>query len=223
LIAVLGIVLAIRHRVVAFSLVWLLAVSVFYFIAARTTGDEWATYYHIFSLPVAALLIGLGGGELRRRARESNGLSRLVYAGFALGAFGLIFLYQAKLIRADVLERRIPDQNLVCARELGPAMVKPGLILASGNTCLDDTGYPVAYNASYMFYWLHRRGFNICVEEQSVEKVEDFARQGAVYFIAEKERMEKKPGFEAALRKRFRVVAECKAAVLFEITEEHGK
>jgi hypothetical protein len=191
----------------------------FYIIAARTTADEWAIYYHIFSLPVAALLFGLGFKKILELADEKKGVIRLVLVGFLLFIVGGVFLLNAKTVRADILEKRVENEHLACAREFEPLMQKPGLILASGNTCFDDTGYPVAYNASYMFYWLRRHGFNICVEDQSPEQVREYARQGAVYFIAEKERLELRPGFEQELRKRYKVVAECKAAILFDISE----
>lgn len=47
-------------RVVNISLWWLAAIFVFYIIASRTTADDWAFYYHTFSAPPAALLIGAG-------------------------------------------------------------------------------------------------------------------------------------------------------------------
>ena len=88
-------------------------------------------------------------------------------------------------------------------------MPKKGLILASGGKCFDDDGYPVAYNASFMFYWLERKGFNVCAEEQSVEKVKEFAAKGAKYFVAQKSFVNEKADFAAELKQNFPLVAEC--------------
>jgi hypothetical protein len=44
--------------------------------------------------------------------------------------------------------------------------------LASGGASVDDTGKPVAYNASYFFYWLDRKGFNIPRDLQTPAEVE---------------------------------------------------
>lgn len=208
-----------RYKLVRFCIVWFAGIFTFYIIAARTTADGWATYYHIFSLPAAALLFGLGFKKVIELADERKGIVRLALVGFLLFIVGGVSLLNAKKVRADILEKRVENEHIACAHEFEPLMQKPGLILVSGNTCFDDTGYPVAYNASYMFYWLRRHGFNICVEDQSPEQVREYARQGAVYFIAEKERMELKPGFEQELRKKYKVIAECKAAILFDISE----
>jgi len=39
---------------------WLLALAAFYLVAGRTTGQQWALYYHVASVPAAALAVGLG-------------------------------------------------------------------------------------------------------------------------------------------------------------------
>ena len=68
-----------------------------------------------------------------------------------------------------------------------------------------------------MFYWLERKGFNICVEEQSIEKVKDFSAQGAKYFVAEKSLVEKIPNFESELKNNFPVVQECDEFYIFDL------
>ena len=97
-------------------------------------------------------------------------------------------------------------------------MPKDGLILVSGSHCVDPDGYPVAYNASFMFYWLERRGFNICTEEQSVKKVREFAAQGAKYFVAQKTIVAQKPDFESELKQDFQLVAECDKFFVFDVS-----
>ncbi len=81
----------------------------------------------------------------------------------------------------------------------------------------DADGYAVAYNASFMFYWLDRKGFNICTEEQSLEKMREFSARGARYFVAQKNLLSEKPGLENNLRQNFGVIAECDEMILFEL------
>tara|TARA_R110002072_G_scaffold282552_1_gene445508 strand:- start:8013 stop:9836 length:1824 start_codon:yes stop_codon:yes gene_type:complete len=42
---------------------WTLALAAFFVVTGRTTGENWAAYYHIVSTPLAAMLIGLGYTE----------------------------------------------------------------------------------------------------------------------------------------------------------------
>ena len=41
-------------------LAWLLAIAIYYIVSIRTTGENWATYYHVVTIPPAALLFGEG-------------------------------------------------------------------------------------------------------------------------------------------------------------------
>lgn len=45
---------------------WSLALAAFFIVTGRTTGEQWACYYHIVSTPLAAMLIGLGYTEAYR-------------------------------------------------------------------------------------------------------------------------------------------------------------
>ena len=97
-------------------------------------------------------------------------------------------------------------------------MKAEGLIVVSGGHCVDKNGYALAYNASFMFYWLERKGWDICIEEQSMDKINTFATKGAKYFVAQKSMLKDKLGFEDALRARFKVIAECDEFLLFDLT-----
>lgn len=120
-------------------------------------------------------------------------------------------------------ERKDGQVLYECAQRFAP-LVEPGVsIVASGGACLDSKGYPVAYNASYMFYWLDRKGFNICEEEQSIEALKGFAARGARYFVAEKNALKKRAGFEEQVRQAYTLRGECEAALLFELKPEPEK
>ncbi len=285
-IAALGLLFRWKDRAVRYALCWAISVGIFYVVAARTTSDAWANYYHIFAVPAAALLVG-AGAEVIRQLRTSAKLVRsffafsitsavaLVIATFipfiveALGGYAkwlpklslllvgvaittaALFLFRSDAADAatekETAKNRVMMQTLIgfaaagclcltfflqlneiqrdinrhdrrlfaCADSFSSYMTDKTLILASGGECQDPTGKPVAYNSSYMFYWLDRKGFNVCEEEQSLESVRSFIAQGVAYFVAEKTAMQKKPGFEAAMRANYQVVRECDAAILF--------
>ncbi|HVE55720.1 MAG TPA: glycosyltransferase family 39 protein [Pyrinomonadaceae bacterium] len=216
-----------HEKVIRQTLLWLGSIFLMYLLAARTTADDWANYYHIFSIPPAALIFGFGVGKLSEifaslfnffgdfPAFERLKKSFLVFAvAFAVCA---AFALEARQIRANLLEHRTTDENFVCAPKLKPLMPKEGLILVSGSNCFDTDGYQTAYNASFMFYWLDRKGFNICTEAQSVENVREFAARGAKYFVAQKSIVAKKPDFAAQLKQNFPLVGECDEFYVFDL------
>ncbi len=216
-----------HSQIVRLSLLWLASIFVLYIIAARTTADDWAIYYHIFSIPPAALIFGFGIGNFSEifaslfnffgdfSAFEKLKKSLLVcLVGFAVLA---VFALEVRQIRANFLQNRVKDESFACVAKLKPAMPKEGLILVSGSHCVDPDGYMVAYNASFMFYWLEQKGFNVCTEEQSVKKVREFAAKGAKYFVAQKSIVAQKPDFASELKQNFPLVAECSEYFVFDL------
>ena len=125
---------------------------------------------------------------------------------------------ELRRVVADFHPSRMQPLN-ACARQFAP-LVPPGtLIVSSGGKCADRYGRPLAYNASYMFYWMDRKGFSVCEDEQSLERLESLVSRGARYFVAERDVLRAKPGFEEAVRGADRVVAECPEALLFDLSQ----
>jgi hypothetical protein len=105
------------------------------------------------------------------------------------------------------------------AQAFKSAASEPGLIGASGGPCRDRGGAPQAYNASYMFYWMDRKGFNVCLEEQSASSLVELSRRGTRYYIFEKPYvLQPKAGLETKLRNAFPVMQETDVAVLFDLS-----
>lgn len=215
------------EKIIRQCLLWLGSIFIMYVIAARTTADDWASYYHIFSIPPAALIFGFGAGKfseifsslfnffsdfsMTEKLKKSVLLAAVAFAVLA------VFALEARQIRANLLENRTLDASFACEQKIKPAIQKEGLILVSGGHCFDADGYELAYNASFMFYWLDRKGFNICVEDQSLENVRGFAAKGAKYFIAQKSIVAEKPGFEAELKQNFPLVADSSEFFVFDL------
>ncbi len=210
------------------SLLWLASIFILYLLAARTTSEDWANYYHVFSFPPAALLFGLGIKKLRDYAREfadsfsqhslPANLARIFIIFAVVVSVLATLLIEAKQVRANFLNHRVEEPAFACAEKLKPLLKNDGLIVTSGEHCVDKKGYQLAYNASFMFYWLDRKGWNICIEEQSIDRIQDYAVKGARYFIAQKSYLNEKPGFEDELRKNYAVAAECEEFLVFDLT-----
>lgn len=282
ILALLALVLSKNTKVIKYCLYWLIAIFAYYLLAARTTSDSWAIYYHVVSIPPVALMIGacveaLTNVKFQKPLLRSFGVGSLVLiavvtiAGIlhvsnvdvrlaskisillALSVLLLVFLffrnggndelkgsrssrlntlviytavlclaatclYEVRRIRDDFQARNDEGSLNRCAKEFAPAIPESVLVVTSGGPCVDPTGFPVAYNSSYMFYWLDRKGFDICQERQSVDALKLLSDRGARYFIAEKTALKMKPGFEEELRLNFPLTMECDDAFLFQLT-----
>lgn len=202
-----------RSRAFGVGCLWLAGCFAYYLIAIRTLSSDWAAYYHVVSVAPVALLVGLAVQAVWNGARSS-------WMRAAIGlSLALTFGHEA-LAAGRWLAEPFGESTALysCAQTLKPALVRPGLIVASGAPCREEgSALTYAYNAPYFFYWLDRKGFNVCIEEQSVDRLEALRQRGAQYFVAEKGAVRQKPGFEADLRARFRLVAECPEALLFDL------
>jgi hypothetical protein len=256
-----------RDRSARTILAWLIALGVYYLVTIRTTGDDWASYYHVVSAAPMALLFGLGFAEwitrltLTARARAAVGAAFALPLAFIAAAQAARFHFPGTAVMggavlafaaaaawaagAGTLKPRISAVlpvlllaipsflGLQVARELHPfrysglykcagafaPLIPPGtLILASGGNGIESTGRPTAYNASYMFYWLDRKGFNIPSEAQTLDEVAGFIRRGARFFVLEKESLKVRPEFESELNHAYKRIGECDAAILFDLS-----
>ena len=228
LVAVFGVWRGRREVATCHSVIWLASVFIFYVLASRTTADEWAYYYHVFSVAPFAVLFGSGVSKLGEMFRETANsyssislsvkLLRGVAAALVTASMMLAFTLEARQVKADFQDGRSHSPGYVFAAEVKDKLTKPGLILASGGHCKDPDGYQVAYNASYMFYWLDRKGWNVCVEDQSAAAVRSYSDKGAVYFVAEAKYLRETPGLETELRQTYDLVADNSDFAVFDLT-----
>ncbi|MBL8206689.1 MAG: glycosyltransferase family 39 protein [Blastocatellia bacterium] len=202
-----------REKPVKYGVFWFVAAMVYYLIAARTTGDQWAAYYHIASVPGVALLVGSGVEALRQLKPEAQWTRFARVAGF-VSLLGVVAL-QARQITVDAKHWQASPLRS-CAESFAAMMPKEELMLVTGGVCRDE-GYPVAYNASFMLYWADRKGFNVCIEEQSLEAVATFIKRGAKYYLAAKSTFRQKKQLEEDLRRTYPVLAECDDYCLFQL------
>lgn len=214
-LALLGVCLKWRTKPVNYGLCWLFATLTYYLVTARTTGDQWAAYYHTVSLPGYALLVGSGVEGLRQLPSEVRTPWHKVLRLAGMLSFIGILLFQARQIVVDAKHWQ-PSVLVGCAKSLATQIPAADLILVTGGVCRDE-GYPVAYNASFMLYWADRKGFNVCIEEQSLEAVATFAKRGAKYFLAAKSTFRQKKQLEEDLRQTYPVLAECDDYCLFQL------
>jgi hypothetical protein len=196
------------RRWLTLELWWLASLALYYGATAATTGEAWAAYYHVTSLPLAALLIGgsvetlLGASRVPRIAGALLLAATLVHAGSA----------SASLALRRLPGRAEPDPLQLCAEAFARQVPSDARLLVAGGRCRDRGGRRVAHNRPYLFYWMDRKGSQPCAEALSAEPLARYD-----FFAAERRDLRMQDGFEAALRARYPLAAECDAAVLFDL------
>lgn len=185
-------------------------------------------------LQILSVLLGLGIVGLTVMsgtfsARWQEGLKGpLIGSARPLWSTVIVYLGVAFVFSTLLHELRTVSQNQASdrrtklywsAQAFKSAASEPGLIGASGGPCLDRRGAPQAHNASYMFYWMDRKGFNVCLEEQSASSLIELSRKGARYYIFEKPYvLQPRAGLETELRNTFSVMQETDVAILFDLS-----
>ena len=269
----IGIWLNRREKAVKYGFYWGVTVAVYYLIAARTTAAQWASYYHIASVPAAAILLGNGAVAISQLKSDKRwlkrfvalagmsalvlvitsylslsgtglGISLVVSATLALTALVLmeriktgaedesrsqtlllyigvislcsVFLFQTRQIVVDAQNWKASELRS-CVPSFATEIPASDLMLVTGGSCVNETGYPAAYNASFMLYWMDRKGFNICIEEQSLDAIASFAKRGANYYLAVKSTLHRRGNLEDDMRQIYPVLAECNGYILFQL------
>jgi 4-amino-4-deoxy-L-arabinose transferase-like glycosyltransferase len=111
------------------------------------------------------------------------------------------------------------------AEQFKPLIAPNAEILTSGGYCSNSVARRLATNLSEMFYWTDRKGFNVCVQQQSLAAVTAYAARGAQYFVA-KDRFVGDPtvpdppgeeSFATQLADRFPVLARSNGWSLYDL------
>ena len=212
-----------------FGLYWYFSAFVFYIITSRTTAENWAWYYHIFSIPGASILLGISAIELydkffpKIHLRGKAVINKLnLYKSRAIVFFTIIFVSFFIISCFIYLDKTKPviyqtSQYYVCMDSLKKIIPENSLILTNGGPATDKLGYSLAIQIGYFFYWLNRRGYSISVEDLSLNNIAGFKNKGANFFVAEERFLQKKPGLEDELKKKFNTVFECNGCIVFKL------
>lgn len=171
-----------------FALVWYASVCVFYFISLDTSGDAWAYYYHILSVPPAALLIGQGFSAVLQKLSSMSPRTHLTGAVIFSSLALLIFAGGCFRSTQFLLRKGGPGvwKMYHAAKELAAYIPEDGKIVVAGSTKFDDHGHPAAFHLSMPFTWMDRKGFVYALEDATPSKIDDIARRGGNYwFVSE--------------------------------------
>jgi hypothetical protein len=211
------------------GLFWYTSVSVFYIITSRTTASSWAWYYHIFSIPSVAILLGSSVVELyNTHFPNLNFRKKIALSKPAINkssAISLILILAASFFLLSCYIYLVKTKPAIyqtskfyaykdTLKELIP---KNSLILANGGPSKDVLGYSLAVEIGYFYYWLECKGYSISEENLSLKNIEAFKKKGVDYFVAEDYKIRLVPGLEDELKKNLKVIYECNGCTLFKL------
>ena len=220
----------IKRESTILAVCWLASVFVFYLIAARATAEEWAYYYHIFSIPAVSILLGSSVIELYDKyfpdlnLRKKIAMNKpAVVKSRTIIFFLIIFVSYYVIFSSNYLSTsKNPNEfqtsnYYICKDSLMKIIPQKSLLLTNGSYSRSESGYSHAYNISYFFYWLDRKGYNISIEDLSIKNILVFRTKGVTFFLAEERILRLKPGFEDELKRNFKPVFECNGCILYKL------
>ena len=195
-------------------LFWGIALLLYYILSGGTTGEEWASYYHIVTVPFAAILISAGYYFLAdSNTRWKRILGHILISLFLLTGIGVF--YYLNFIKTP------PDPGIyLSAQRFKPLLPENVLIISNGSSLKDPQGRIMAGNVPYYFFWLDRKGFNMFTEMQTMQNLNAFKARGARYFVIDKTFIPSAPDFYKELLRKYKIVDETNNAILLDLTSE---
>ena len=177
-VALVGAWLAWKNRGPAILAAGFPALAVFYFAVARYSS-ELGPQYHIFSLPFAALLVGIGAAGVAQWLRGR--VPPVARVGVAVVAVLLLFGQSAQIFAGSFRDNS--GVYGACAAQLDEVSA-PGDLVVIGTTSLAvDRGVSNNFQEPTIFYLAGRKGWSLPADWYSPSYLRDYTAQGARYFV----------------------------------------
>jgi hypothetical protein len=169
-----GVYVCFRKRTSWLPLFGALTAAIYYMAVARYASEVWGIQYHVFFLPFAALVVGIGLSEI--------GWSLSPRAGLAAVALLVAGVGSAK-IYAELFEP-VGEVLATCGRTVAERTPEGSLVVVSTTSAADEDGRPNNYQEPQVFFFADRHGWSLPSDRHTPEAVEQFRREGASYFVA---------------------------------------
>jgi 4-amino-4-deoxy-L-arabinose transferase-like glycosyltransferase len=182
--ALIGFVILVRRKrdlwVPIFGVVTMV---VYYMLVSRFAQEEWGIHYHIYMIPYAALLAGVGLGWLWDQVQTRKpGLRYVAYRLSVLASVMVMVgvtgaIYAGQLLQPNALDMQ---QCAVDVKNLIPA---GKLIIISSTSASNDNGLPNNYQDPRIFFYSHRYGRSLPADQHMPELIDQYRQEGAEYFV----------------------------------------
>ena len=229
LLLVIGLIAAGKYYLKEFVLpmFWGISVYLYYIIISRTSGSDWSFYYHIFSIPYMSLLYGLALYMIYKKfisgavtfLKENSTLLKLFKPAIIIIVCGLIILQLYQLYKPyySISNHYLAKSEYYeCIKKFNAQIPKNEMVLVTGGTCYDlEDRHQVAYNVSFPFYWMDRKGYNICIQEQDTVTINSYKKQGIHYFLYQHHDLFK--DLDGPIEKNYSLLDTCKSYRLYKL------
>ncbi|MFC4950943.1 ArnT family glycosyltransferase [Pseudonocardia sp. GCM10023141] len=186
-LAVLGAWWLWRHRGPVFPLVvaGLLALGVYYFAVGRYSGSDMGIQYHVYSLPYAALLTGLGLQRVWQWLRRAGSVRR---PGAVAGVVVALLAAQS----VNVFQAAMRDQGgrfQVCATQLREVTAPGDRVVISTTSPSVDAGVANNWQEPVIFFMADRKGWSLAADRHDPAVLAEQQRLGARFFVVNDPRL----------------------------------
>jgi hypothetical protein len=157
----------------------IVGLSVFYAVVARYSESGMGAQYHVFSLPFAAVAVGLGVERLAPLLDRFDSSIRWTVATVLVLALSIVSLqvFRASLVdEGGVYER--------CADELDAVSAPTDLAVVGSTSASVDEGVPNNWQEPMIFYFADRRGWSLASDQLQPAVITVDQRDGARWFVA---------------------------------------
>lgn len=185
---------------------WGISLLFYYLASGATTGEMWAYYYHVVTVPWACLLIAQGFYFLK------NYIAQFCLFAFILCELGVTAY-------AAFIRKPAAYPYYLSAQKLSQTIPKDALIIANGLSTIDENGQSVAGNSPYLFFWLNRKGFTLHQNHETMSDLMRMKNEGAKYFVIEKTSITRHPEFYKEVFDSFPVIAETDAVSVVRLDD----
>ena len=181
-LAVLGATRLWRRRPAAFPLVvaGAIALVAYYFAVGRYSASDMGIQYHVYSLPYAALCVGLGlaaaGAWLRPR------VPRAVSAGAAVLVVGALAAQSVNVLAGSLTSSA--GAFGACAGALDTVSAPGDLVVVATTSSATEDGVSNNYQEPVVFYLSDRKGWSLAVDQQDPGLLAGYVQEGARFLAS---------------------------------------
>jgi hypothetical protein len=178
-LAVVGLWWVLRTRRPVFVFAAVPALVLFYFVTPRYSAAL-GPHYHLFSLPVAAVLVGTGAAAVAAwLAPRVPQVATRVLAVLAVAAMAV----QPALVFAESMRDESGSFG-TCATALDELAGPDDLSIVLTDSLAVDHGAANNYQEPVIFYLADRRGWVLAADQQDPALVHAYEHQGAQYLVS---------------------------------------
>ncbi len=163
-----------RKKISWLPLFGALTAAIYYMAVARYASEVWGIQYHVFFLPFAALVVGIGLAEISWSLSPRAAVAAIAVFVAAAGSGKLyVELFQPT---GEVLA--------TCGRMVAERTPEGSLVVVSTTSEADAHGTPNNYQEPQVFFFADRHGWSLPSDRHTPETVEQLRLEGASYFVA---------------------------------------